>query len=130
MYQWSSQQKNVLLITGHTHQPVFGSLTLLERLYKSFQFAQQEKDTQKILDIQAEIRKRERDFAAVALDYMSMKPSYFNSGCCCYSDGDITGIEIDNGCFRLVKWQTLDESPKREVLEEVSLARLLEELKW
>lgn len=130
MYQWSSNQQNVLLITGHTHQPVFGSLTHLERLYKSFQFAQQEKNTQKILDIQTEIRKRESDFAAVALDYMSMKPSYFNTGCCCYSDGDITGIEIVNGCFRLIKWKTIDESPQREVLEEVSLSTLLEELKW
>ncbi len=34
MYEWSSQQKNLLLITGHTHQPVFESLTLLERLQR------------------------------------------------------------------------------------------------
>ena len=34
MYEWSSQQKNLLLITGHTHQPVFESLTHLERLQR------------------------------------------------------------------------------------------------
>jgi len=33
MYEWSIAQKNVLLITGDTHQPVFNSLTHLERLY-------------------------------------------------------------------------------------------------
>ena len=33
MYEWSSVEKNILLITGHTHQAVFMSLTHLERLY-------------------------------------------------------------------------------------------------
>ncbi len=32
MYDWSAAQKNTLLVTGHTHQPVFNSLTHLERL--------------------------------------------------------------------------------------------------
>jgi len=32
MYQWASQQKELLLITGHTHQHVFDSLTLMEKL--------------------------------------------------------------------------------------------------
>src|SRR5688572_28677605 len=30
MYEWSYGQKNLLLITGHTHQPVFESLTHIE----------------------------------------------------------------------------------------------------
>ena len=34
MYEWSSQQKNLVLITGHTHQPVFESLTHFERLQR------------------------------------------------------------------------------------------------
>ena len=34
MYEWSSVEKNILLITGHTHQPAFMSLTHLERLYE------------------------------------------------------------------------------------------------
>src|SRR3954470_10097957 len=32
MYEWSSTQENLILITGHTHQPVFESLTVVERL--------------------------------------------------------------------------------------------------
>lgn len=118
MYQWSSRQKDLLLITGHTHQPVFASLTHLERLYKAFQMAQLENNTSRILELQEEIRKRERDFTAVSLDYMNMKPFYFNSGCCCYTDGDITGIEIEGGCIRLIKWEIQDESSERKVLEE------------
>lgn len=128
MYEWSSNQKNMLLITGHTHQPVFNSLTQLERLYKAFQFAQRENDTAKILELQTTIRKVERNFQSVAIDYMTMKPTYFNSGCCCFTDGDITGIEIDRGCIRLVKWELVDESPARTVLEEVALSKIIQEI--
>ena len=121
MYEWSSEQKDLLLVTGHTHQPVFASLTHLERLYKNFQLAIHEKDAAKEEEIRKEIRKREKEFAAVSVDYMKMKPSYFNTGCCCFSDGDITGIEIADGCIRLVKWS---EEKGREVLEERMLGEL------
>ncbi len=124
MYDWSSSQKNMLLITGHTHQPVFGSLTHLERLYKQYQFAEAEKDANRLAAIKKEILMREREFAAVAVDYMSMQPSYFNSGCCCFSDGDITGIEIAEGMIRLVKWKKTNNETKRELLEEMPLAEL------
>lgn len=125
MYQWSSLQKNTLLITGHTHQPVFGSLTYLERLYKDFQLAGTNNNTERLAAIKEEIRKIEKEFAAVAIDYMSMRPSYFNSGCCCFSDGDITGLEIADGCIRLVKWTRKGEISERQVLESVSLEELV-----
>jgi UDP-2,3-diacylglucosamine pyrophosphatase LpxH len=128
MYEWSSVQKDTLLITGHTHQPVFGSLTHIERLYKQFQYAQHQKNTEEIVRLQQEIRKIEKNFSSVAVDYMIMQPYYFNSGCCCYTDGDITGIEIDEGCIRLIKWTLKDESPRREVLEEISLKKLFEKI--
>jgi predicted phosphodiesterase len=128
MYEWSSEQQDTLLITGHTHQPVFGSLTHIERLYKQFQFAQHQKNTDEIIRLQQEILKIEKNFTAVAVDYMTMRPYYFNSGCCCFTDGDITGIEIDEGCIRLIKWTLKDESPVREVLEEISLGKLFNEI--
>lgn len=31
-------------------------------------------------------------------------PSYFNTGCCRFEDGDITGIELAEGEIRLIKW--------------------------
>jgi len=122
MYEWASEQKDILLVTGHTHQPVFASLTHLERLYKDFQLAVHEKDAAKEEEIRKEIRKREKEFAAVSVDYMSMKPSYFNTGCCCFSDGDITGIEIADGCIRLIKWS---EKKNREVLEEMDIRNMI-----
>lgn len=128
MYDWISEQKNTLLITGHTHQPVFTSLTHLERLYKQLQIAEQNKDAAQTAEVKAEIVKREKEFTAVAIDYMNMKPSYFNTGCCCFSDGDITGIEIADGALRLIKWTSVSGKPERLLLEEISLEQLLPEL--
>lgn len=93
MYEWSSLQKDVILITGHTHQPVFESLTHFERL-------EREKDS----DLFKEIR-----------------PTYFNSGCCCFDDGDITGIEISDGFIKLVKWKQVNGVSKRFELESATL---------
>jgi len=124
MYEWAAQQKDTLLITGHTHQPVFVSLTHIERLYKELQTAKLNKDITLISQLEKEIGKREKEFAAVAIDYLTMKPAYFNSGCCCFIDGDITGIEIDDGNLRLIKWKLKEEIPQRQLLEEISLEEL------
>jgi len=128
MYEWSSAQEDLLLITGHTHQPVFGSLTHIERLYKQFQFAEFNKDSTAKANLYSEIRKREKEFKAVSLDYLTMKPCYFNSGCCCFNDGDITGIEIESGFIRLIKWKLVKGNPVREMLEEISLEELISKL--
>ena len=57
-----------------------------------------------------------------------LKPSYFNSGCCCFNDGDITGIEIEGGFIRLIKWLQQDNGPARMVLEEKKLEDILKDL--
>jgi predicted phosphodiesterase len=121
MYDWSSQQENLLLITGHTHQPVFESLTHLERLYKKLLGARNSKDMSAAADFEKEINKRKHQHSNLSIDYLHMKPSYFNSGCCCFSDGDITGVEIAEGKIRLVKW---GKENGREILEEAALDKL------
>ncbi len=112
MYEWSSHRKNLLLITGHTHQPVFASGRYSDHHSNH---------------ISDEVSR-------------PLKPSYFNTGCCCFSDGDITGIEIADGFIRLVKWydelEMDDGKPwfdhrkvsKRKVLEEKRLEDLMGEL--
>jgi len=42
---------------------------------------------------------------------------YFNSGCCCFSNGDITGIELAEGEIRLVLWTAESMDPSLRVLE-------------
>ncbi|MES2430556.1 MAG: metallophosphoesterase [Bacteroidota bacterium] len=98
MYDWSSHKNDTILITGHTHKPVFAS------------------------------GKYNKNFDYSISDNESVKPSYFNTGCCCYNDGDITGIEIDKGDIRLVKWYTEHNEVKKMILEEKKLEEIFKTL--
>lgn len=127
MYSWVAEQKNIALITGHTHQPVFASLTHLERLYAKLAKANIENNGIEIDSLTAELDKRvaKGDEQPKLNKY---KSAYFNSGCCCYNDGDITGIEIENGIIRLIKWSfQITAEPKRYVLEEMELEKLFDD---
>lgn len=101
MYDWSSRQKDLLLITGHTHSPVFASGKYLDHPSNKIETGQ---------------------------TIAQIKPSYFNTGCCCFDDGDITGIEISDGHIRLIKWYDEEVESKRMVLEEIAFTKLLKDL--
>jgi predicted phosphodiesterase len=126
MYEWSAKFKSLVLITGHTHQPVFESLTHPEKLYKQMGDAIKANKTEEVKQIEEEIKRRGRDYKTTPAQYLTMKPSYFNSGCCCYRDGDITGIEITYEKISLVKWNI---NKQREVLDETRLDNLQQLLK-
>jgi predicted phosphodiesterase len=124
MYDWSAAQENVLLVTGHTHQPVFNSLTHLERLYQQLEKARTLNDADAQKKIEAEIPRRKREYDFVNQSFDKMKPTYFNSGCCCFDDGTITAIEISDGFIRLIKWSLVNGKPERIVAEEEELKSL------
>ena len=126
MYEWSAKYKQLVLITGHTHQPVFESLTHPERLYRDLGNAIKENDKEEVKKIEEEIKRRGREYKTTPAQYLTVKPSYFNSGCCCFRDGDITGIEITYEKIMLIKWSI---AKGREVLEEMELEKLQELLK-
>ncbi|MDB5197649.1 MAG: metallophosphoesterase [Flaviaesturariibacter sp.] len=126
MYEWSAQQADLLLITGHTHQPVFESLTHVERLYRQLLFAQKQKDESMAHTLQEEIQKRKFGYDKINEEYLGLKPTYFNSGCCCFDDGEITGIEISEGVLRLVEWRQKGAEITRVILEETPLTELAE----
>ena len=129
MYEWAIKQPNALLITGHTHQPVFKSLTHLERLYLQLEEAQQNNDKEAIKKIEVEIPRRRREYDFVNNSFRNLNPSYFNSGCCCFEDGTITGIEIVEGFIRLIKWSYVNNIPVRIVAEEALLEQMAELIK-
>ena len=106
MYEWSRGKKNLLLITGHTHKPVFAS-----GLYSNH-------PSNRIYDEKVTDKATRNE----------MKPSYFNSGCCCYNDDDITGIEISDGKIALIKWHWINNDSERVVLEEAELKKIINEL--
>lgn len=125
MYSWVANQKQTALITGHTHQPVFASLTHLERIYLRLRKARKENDHDQINFLNDELKKRIKE-GDKAPRFRKYQPGYFNTGCCCFNDGDITGIEIEQGLIRLIKWSFVKTgSPTRTVLEEMSLSTLL-----
>jgi len=55
--------------------------------------------------------------------------SYFNTGCCSFGDGDVTGLEIEGGKVRLVRWPNSAGAPLPEVLEEADLRKRFEEIR-
>ncbi len=100
MSEWSGAQKKLLLVTGHTHVPVFAC----ERYFNH---------------PSNNIPGKEQSL---------IKPSYFNTGCCCFDDGDITGIEIEGGYIRLIKWHEVNKVISKKILEEKLLEELLNDL--
>lgn len=128
LYDWSREQARLILITGHTHKPVFASLDHIDRLEKTIERAVAAKDDALVLRLAAELEKRKSEYAGKAVSKVDVFPSYFNTGCCCFSDGDITGIEIEDGEIRLVKWErkASEDEPTRIVLESAALFYLFE----
>lgn len=126
-YNWS-EQKKITTICGHTHQPVFLSLTHEEKIALEL-----EELKEKLLDENIEedlklkfekmVTKVENHLENNEHKTISKDPYYFNTGCCSFADGDITGIEIADGEIRLIKWELT--SKKREILEETSIERLV-----
>ncbi|MEO8397130.1 MAG: hypothetical protein ABI700_29315, partial [Chloroflexota bacterium] len=49
------------------------------------------------------------------------KPCHFNTGCCCFYDGDISGIEISGGEISLVRWPNDTGAPAPKILERATL---------
>src|SRR5688572_2321233 len=62
MYEQSAKYENIVLITGQTHQPLFGSLTHPEWLYKKLRQAIKSNRTEEANNIEQEIKKRGTDY--------------------------------------------------------------------
>lgn len=139
-YNWAKKNK-IMLICGHTHRAIFGSLTHYDRLQMDIHYLEKEmrkcsKESRE--DIQKEIKNKKDESRKILLSRMGKEPKkftsgstnpvpcYFNDGCCCYTNG-ITCIEIDRGYIRLIKWQR--HKKKRIVFAEKNLKILLEYIK-
>ena len=127
MYRWAKRKKGLALIAGHTHDPVFESKNHLARLEARLASAQAAGDMARAAELSAELeRRRANEGAAGRRAFCRTRPCYFNTGCCSFSDGDVTGIEIADGMIRLVRWPDDKGSPRAKVLQE---ARLLDVFK-
>lgn len=108
MYHWMVQKPKHVLLCGHTHQPVFMSDTFIDRIK-----AELKKDISDDERVKWEMELAKHADQQTPLNSGGgFLPCYFNTGCCSFSDGDITGIEIFQGKIRLVKWTSFSVQAK------------------
>jgi predicted phosphodiesterase len=132
MYFWSQNQEKLVLIAGHTHRPVFKSESreqiLRKALNETLQKLTTEPGSQKLQTQAAElaadlewtlVRNRQMVVPLPLIEFK--KPSYFNTGCCAFRDGDATGLELIDGEIRLVRWPDNEGSPKPQLLAHATL---------
>jgi len=128
-YQWAKKNK-VLLICGHTHRAIFGSMTHFDRLLidiRRLEKASEQATQEEKKAIEQQIHEKKVEIEKILIHRSGKMPKsfepgnnrpvpcYFNDGCCGYTNG-ITCIEIDKNIMRLIKWQQQDK--KRCILEE------------
>lgn len=77
----------------------------IERITKQMEKAKAANDLTTLQTLTEELERRKTEYAGKQFHKTMVVPSYFNTGCCCFSDGDITGIEIEGDSIRLVKWK-------------------------
>ena len=118
MYNWAVQKSGVLLVAGHTHKPNFPSGNQVA--YFSQEYNEALSNRSAVVDEDLEEARESLAFAKA-----QEQPCYLNSGCCSFEDGDITGIEIETGQVRLVRWSSSTGTPVRSVLDFDDLTRFL-----
>ena len=122
LYNWAAKQTRLVLIAGHTHRPVFSTVETTEQLAEALESAPETLD-------QAELaqRREKLEYARVRETQQGFKmerPCYFNSGCCSYSNGEITGLEIQSGNIILTRWPDQNGVPVRKQLVAEDLRRI------
>jgi hypothetical protein len=135
MYSWAAEQERMLLIVGHTHHPVWAGQSHAQQLeselkaLRARQHAGDDGVLEEIAAVEQTLAGMRAD-TSVASDVANRKPAYINTGCCKFSDGDITGLEIQDGALRLVKWAppSAERPARRTVLREAPLAELFAQL--
>lgn len=110
MHTWAKTKRKQLVVCGHTHQPVFMSKNHLDILQKEKNelLATADLSNARLIAIETRIKELEKKTTAIGTLVADDKPCYFNSGCCSFADGDITGLELSDGEIRLIKWQQND----------------------
>jgi UDP-2,3-diacylglucosamine pyrophosphatase LpxH len=134
MFAWArSHTAKPLMIAGHTHRPIFGTsrpptpeLRSVDEIQRELREAgAQPESRERIAGLRAELEWTEADARRGPPPIPIKPPCYFNSGCCSFPDGDVTGIEISEGKIRLVRWPADDEEPAVKVLVEDDLRHVL-----
>jgi predicted phosphodiesterase len=132
MFEWArGRAPQLVLVAGHTHRPVFWTskpppprVREPREIRAELEEARKREDPAVVTRLRAELEFAEAELREERTAFTLSPPSYFNTGCCSFGDGDITGIEIAEGEFRLVKWPR--EAPEREILAHEKVTDVLD----
>jgi UDP-2,3-diacylglucosamine pyrophosphatase LpxH len=130
LYRWVSKKSKLILIAGHTHRPVWSSKSHLDKLTEELYDLLRLDDDQQPHDYETMVEQKKQEIERKRAEFppcddmVKTRPAYFNTGCCSFMDGDITGMELENGVLRLIKWSGKRVPATRTVLEENSLKNI------
>jgi predicted phosphodiesterase len=136
LYSWAARQPGLVLVAGHTHRPVFKSKSHADEVREELEAAERElaaapDDRQMrvtVANLAAElewIRTQDAQRSGPEGTTEMEVPSYFNTGCCSFRNGHITGIELAEGEIRLVRWPDDTGRPRARVLASAALRDVL-----
>jgi predicted phosphodiesterase len=141
MFAWAKARpraEGLVLIAGHTHRPVFWDSRpappspdrieeLTERLALE-ERANAPADQIAATHAELEYLLAKRLWRVGAAEPM-IPPCYFNTGCCAFADGDATGIVVEDGEVKLVRFPDTDDAARPETLASAPLAEVLREVR-
>jgi UDP-2,3-diacylglucosamine pyrophosphatase LpxH len=115
-YNWVAAKKNLLLVAGHTHKSVFKSYNHIEKLLFDIENAKRNGNMDLLSQLKENLEKTQNktEYKDIKVDMTPKKPYYFNTGCCCYDNGSITGIEINETQIQLIRWKQQGDEEVRE----------------
>lgn len=136
MQQWAaSQPAPTVVICGHTHRPVFASQTHADQLAREVKAVRTQlaaRPDDRALRAEVSLLKAEIEWVRAQDEQepgeegtaASAPPHYFNTGCCSFLDGDVTGLELARGDIRLIRWPDTDGAPRPHTLRSAPLAEV------
>ena len=145
LYEWARERvvqgerdERPVLIAGHTHHPVFPGKP--PKQPDSEDVARLEEQLRAARESGAPAEQRQRIAAELELARAIGRkepydpsdidpPCYFNTGCCCFPDRDVTCLELADGQVRLVRWLDDSEQPVPKLLASESLSKVLAQVR-
>jgi hypothetical protein len=127
MFEWARQHPDrIVLVAGHTHRPVFWTkvpdVGYGEQIAELQERLAQRPDAELEAELEYVVGEQHR---SEGQSRPVPEPCYFNTGCCSFGDGDVTGVEIAEGEIRLVRWPDREGRPRPLVLQRMALAEAL-----
>ena len=147
MFNWArarvtsgAPDERPVLVAGHTHHPVFPDKpppredsATATRLAEELEHARQAGEPpEKLSERRAELERVRAKLRGDRYDPPDIEPPcYFNTGCCCFPDRDVTCIELTPDEVRLVRWlddqgnakpKQLAKLPLRDVFGRIAAA--------